>query len=251
VTGVQTCALPICDQLEIFRIFKEIESHLKRIKQIEGEIDQENARLTHLKGKITESEDQLQELTTEFNELNTLEKKLAMQESQISVKLAKYENDLKMASNQSTADKLTEQVTIYKNELDQNQENALTALGRMDEITTESEDLKIFIRGASETLSEITNEVNAISEKSRNAIKTLQERIESLKTEFQDDANNVWERLKKRGHVERADFLARIEGANCNHCHCTLIRGDIDDVEVHKRIKFCPTCYRLLLPHSA
>jgi predicted nucleic acid-binding Zn-ribbon protein len=239
------------DQLEIFRIFKEIESLLKRIKQIQAEIDQENTRITHLAAKIQENQDELSELMSENQTLEQLGVSLAAQESQLSQKLAKYENDLKMASDQNTANKLTEQVNLYKHELNDTQERAFTALSRQEEIAQLSLDLNTFISGASETLLEIKQEVQEFTLKSQKEMQNLKQRIELHHSEFSSDATTVWEKLKKRGHIERADFLARIDGANCDRCHCSLIRTDIDDVEVHKRIKYCNTCYRLLLPHSA
>jgi len=239
------------DQLEIFRIFKEIESLLKRIKQIQAEIDQENTRVTHLTEKIQEKQEELKQLLSENENLAKLETTLAGQESQLSQKLAKYENDLKMASDQNTASKLAEQVNLYKQELNQTQDQAYATLSRQDEIATESDELNTFINGASETLVEIKTEVETFALKGQQEIQNLNQRIQILRSEFSSDATTVWEKLKKRGHIDRADFLARIDGANCDRCHCNLIRSDIDDVEVHKRIKYCNTCYRLLLPHSA
>ena len=239
------------DQLEIFRIFKEIESLLKRIKQIQAEIDQENTRVTHLDEKIQAKQDELKQLQSENEALIKLEATLTTQESQLSQKLAKYENDLKMASDQNTANKLTEQVNLYKQELNLTQEQAFAHLSRQEEIAHESSELSTFITGASETLLEIKQEVQEFTHKSQIDMQNLKQRIELLRSEFSSDATTVWEKLKKRGHIERADFLARIDGANCDRCHCNLIRTDIDDVEVHKRIKYCNTCYRLLLPHSA
>lgn len=234
---------------EQFKILKEINSLLLKIKEIDLNIESENSRVTKIINLREEKKSHHLKLQ---DELVAIQKDIDLNEKKLK-EIAKIKETSEKSShlikNESEAEKFSLQQKKLNDDISSAEDLIFSLLQRFDDIQNEISETALFLEGSLITLNDIKKEVLEINEPLLKEIEKLKVRIEYLKGELSQNFKTKLESTLNK-NLKNSPFT-RIISSYCEHCKLLVSKIDEEAIERNLSLKSCSGCSRIFIPREA
>lgn len=235
--------------VENFKIIKEIDSLDREIKTILDLITNQEKRIISINNKIQDKKDLIDELKVKFkntsSELTNAENDLSATQQKLETK--NTQKGQVFTDSQILA--LDKEIKLYEDKIVSLEETVFELMELKESIEEEITESETFIKGASNSLTDITEEVslevNGFNKKKDNTQSRVDSLIDQLPQNYQSKIKGM---LKKDF---RSTMVATIVDRSCNYCRASLPTQFITDVEDKHILKSCSACHRVFIPSSS
>lgn len=234
---------------EHFKIAKEINSLVLNKHTLQDEIASEEKRITFIQSNRASRQQELDKLIEDVTSAKT---SMQLVENDIATNQLILDKDRIHMSSVTSNEQLKSLETSIKHveeNLEDLENKGLELLEEIELNEAEIADCESFLKGSSETLEEITEEVNQFKNSHQKQIDVLEIRIQNLTSElptlFRD---KIIRTLEKNINISS---FTRIQNGSCEFCKYTLSALDISNIEDKLLLKSCQSCDRLFIPQQA
>ncbi len=225
--------------IQVQSLDKKIGSHLKNISiQEERVISLQKARSLREK-QLAEDQETKEKLKAE---LGQKEKELFEKDQLIARSLERQ----KTASTEAQCKAIENEFAQFMPQKEKLEIEVYALLEKQEALEQTIKDHEIFLAGSLKTLSEIQKEVDLHTQKDKEEIQILEERIKIDLDSAPPSIKNIWNDLSKKFRFNSP--LSFVENGVCLECRYSVGRNTENQIEKGGVIEFCPNCKRLLAP---
>lgn len=235
--------------IEYFKVFKELDGLDRQKKELQIKANDQKLRLKNTQDKINGRQEDLMDLEKELKELSFDLTNLENQLSQVQQKLENKTSQKNQVFTEQHIASLDKEISTYQENLSALENETFKVMEKKEDLQDNIEQTKTFIQGASNSLVEITEEVNEACEKLRLKIDILTERsAHQLTTLPQNFKTKI---LSLLGLNLRSTVLTTIKDKSCHYCRSALASQLINEVEDKHTLKACVSCKRIFIPSAS
>jgi len=234
---------------ETFRILKEINSLYLENTRLTEIIASESSRTTKIEDLRSEKEQLIVTLDRRVKEESL---KLSHTEDEIAQNQQKLNQAMSNKNNVFTEHEISsfeKQIATYKEKLDELENSGLEIMTLCEELSCELDEAKNFLKGSIETLNNIRLEVTENNKPYQEKINVNTKRMQHLFSELPELLKQKFTQLLERNL--KYGPVAQIDKNHCSVCKMELAKSEIEAIEKHLQIKFCPSCSRVFIPISS
>lgn len=234
---------------EYFKILREINSLDEANIAFLSVIEKENKRITFIENNRHEAQEKIQEIQNEIKELNTKNLECEKSIDQLSKTLENIEAQLLTPQGGLIADKLNTQTQEISTQKEMFENQYFENLEKKEDLEKALIEKNTFLKGSLESLSEITEEVFQVNQKTQEKINSNQNRINILLDELPVNFRELYLKIKKLNL--KISIFSKIIGGSCNICKMIVPRPLQDSIEKNLQLKTCNGCSRIILPFTS
>lgn len=162
--------------------------------------------------------------------------------------IARSEERKKTATNEAQCKAIENELAKALPIRDQLEEESYQLMERQEVLSQGIKDHQDFLEGSLKSLNEIEKEVVLLTQKEKDQIQKLEERIHLDLESLPVSAKNLWNDLNKKFRFNSP--LTFVESGACQECRYSVGRNLESQIEKGGVIEFCPNCKRLLAPRK-
>jgi predicted nucleic acid-binding Zn-ribbon protein len=232
--------------MESFKILKEINSLSIRRNELLDLTAGEQKRIVFIENNRAQREETLLSLESQLKQYKTDLTQVENQINLLSLKIEKDKKNLTSLIDESSIESLSKQIDEMRNKLDNNEEQGLELLEKIEGTVQEIKDCHDFLEGSLESLNEIKEEVDESVSQYQKEVDSINKRDKLLMEELPPNFKSKIELILKK-NIQLSSF-SRIKGECCEFCRFKLSKVDIIAIEDKLTLKSCQGCSRIFIP---
>lgn len=230
---------------------KESLKKLKKLEQLQDEIDQNKKDRDRLHLDIDDQEDKVEELKTRRETIKE-ERTHALKEAdrrETQMAAAQEENEKleiqrNSTKNQAQFKAMGETIAGNKADIEKWENEELEFLEESDQLKQEAEDIAEQIEQEEQKLDDIKQRVRNKAQEYDEAIEELEERKRQIREEV---APSVLEKYDNISRSRGSSALVKVKNRVCQGCHTMLPKQTENELMKGSEIIFCHNCGRMLM----
>jgi uncharacterized protein len=234
--------------LNHFQDLVEIQGLDNKILVHQQLISEQRQRLLLLQNQIREKQELLSVHTRE-----QIQKKLDLEINeqlleQLNQKIARIKENLKSVTTEKQMLALESELSLLETQRLALEDKVFALLDNVETIEKTIPDLEQFLKGSQQSQTQIEQEASAIVREEEEKIKDLQLRIDHLLEQIPQEMRNVFLPVYQKFRFKNP--LCFVENEHCNQCFFLINMNLNMMLEKGTSLELCPSCQRLLTPHS-